>query len=217
MGRLITFLGFLLLIGGIGGMVLSSVSGFNFGNLASLGASPTTDQLCESGERLVEEKGSSQYTQGQGYASPVQYFCETTAGVRRDVTASFVNGLFGQASGFVGQIGQMVGKQFMWAGLLTLGIILMVIGTIITRIRSGGAVVRYGPQVYVNGQPVMPGGQVYVNGQPMTSQTSDWQKAASASSTSLADKLRQLENARNAGLITSDEYDRARQAIIKEM
>jgi hypothetical protein len=147
----------------------------------------------------------------------VQYFCETTAGVRRDVTASFVNGLFGQASGFVGQIGQMVGKQFMWAGLLTLGIILMVIGAIITRIRSGGAVVRYGPQVYVNGQPVMPGGQVYVNGQPMTSQASDWQKAASASSTSLADKLRQLENARNAGLITSDEYDRARQAIIKEM
>jgi hypothetical protein len=50
MGRLITFLGFLLLIGGIGGMVMSSVSGFNFGNLASLGASPTTDQLCESGD-----------------------------------------------------------------------------------------------------------------------------------------------------------------------
>jgi len=128
-----------------------------------------------------------------------------------------VNGLMGQASGFIGQIGQQLGKQFMWGGLITLGVILLILGTIITRVRSGGAVVRYGPQVYVNGQPVVPGGQVYVNGQPITPQVSNWQQSAPSSSANLAEKLRQLESARNSGLITTDEYDKARQAILKEM
>lgn len=215
MGRLMTVLGFLLLIAGIGGMVVSSVSSFDFGNLASLGASPTSDQLCEAGERLVEQKGASEYTQGMGYGSAVQYFCENTAGVRRDVTGQFVNGLFGQASGFMSQIGKQLGGQFLWSGLLTVGIILIVLGMIITRIRSGGAVVRYGPQVYVNGQPVVPGSQIYLGAQPVMPQSGG--QPIPSSGGNLSEKLRQLENARNSGLITIEEYDRARQAILKEL
>jgi len=71
MGRLMTVLGFLLLIGGIGGMVVSNVSSFNFGSLGSLGASPTTEQLCKAGETLVEEKGS--YSIPRDRVMPARY------------------------------------------------------------------------------------------------------------------------------------------------
>lgn len=216
MGRLMTVLGVLLIIAGFGGMFVGNVSSFDFGSLASLGADPTTEQLCKAGETLIDEKGASQYTQGQGYASAVQYFCENSDGVRRNVTGEFATGLVGQASGMMGQISQQFGKQFMWGGLITLGFIVMFLGIVITRVRSGGAVMRYGPQIYVNGQPVAPGGQVYVNGQPVTPQSGGWPQST-PSSGNLTEKLRQLENARNAGLITNDEYDRARQAILKEM
>jgi len=216
-GRLFTGLGLLMILAGIGGIVFSMVnpSMFNIEELANnLGRSPTAAELCNAGETLEEATGSSEYTPGQGYGRSVQYTCIDAEGNRRDVTGQFVGDLFGRVPSFL--LG--IGAQVLWTCLIGVGVFFAVIGALVSR--GGRRVVTFkskglGPQVYINGQPID------------AAQVQTWRSDGTPSSFggtvspttkgTLAERLQQLENARNAGLISSTEYDRMRQKIMDEM
>ncbi len=201
MGRLLTTFGIILLIVGMGGTVVNIVAPSSLASLTkALASSPTKEQLCKAGEELVETSGASAYTPGQGYGHSVQYTCVNSAGARRDVTGNFVSGLVGQIPSFVSGIGM----RFLWSGLITMGIILLIIGLIVSRLRGGVSRASYA-QIYINGQPVTP------------SQTQGWSRAVSSSAGSLIETLRQLEEAHKAGLLSSDEYERLRQKALDNL
>ena len=90
--RLLIVSGILVLTGGILlGAAIPMLNSFDLSGILNL-----TDNLCGSGETLIEEKGASSYTPGQGNAAPVRYYCENKAGRRREVTGDVANNAFGQ-------------------------------------------------------------------------------------------------------------------------
>jgi hypothetical protein len=216
MGRLFTGLGILMILAGVGGIVFSMInpSMFNIEALANnLSRSPTAAELCKAGETLEEAEGQSEYTPGQGYGRPVQYTCIDAEGNRRDVTGQFVGDLFSRIPSFV--VG--IGAQVLWTCLIGVGVFFAVIGALISR--GGRRIVTFqgagGPQVYINGQPV---NAAQVQTWRSDGTTSSFGGTASPTTKgNLAERLQQLENARNAGLISSTEYDRMRQKILDEM
>lgn len=220
-GRLFTALGILMILGGVGGMVFGAVnpSMFNIEAMAeNLGRSPTAAELCKPGETLEEAKGASTYTQGQGYGRPVQYTCIDAEGNRRDVTAKFATSIFDRFPSFVWGIG----AQVLWTCLIGVGVFFAVIGALLSRGRGGRRVYSLdggeGPQIYINGQPINAGQvQTWRSNDDGTAGPVSFGGSASQAKGSLSERLQQLENARNAGLISSSEYDRLRQKMLDEM
>ncbi|MBZ0285476.1 MAG: SHOCT domain-containing protein [Anaerolineae bacterium] len=210
MGRLMLFVGIILIVVGVIG-ISSSMSNFVPPNLESIEAS--TQNLCNEGETLVEERGASEFTPGQGYGSSVRYFCENSEGQRREVTGEFVENVFGEIS----TIFPALGGSLLFVGLCGLGGLIAFIGFIVVLV-SGGSRSR---TVAV---PVGVPTGVRVSGQPISS-TDDLASFLGQSSTSkpassagdLAAKLRQLETARQNNLISQEEYDRMRQQILDSM
>jgi hypothetical protein len=93
-----------------------------------------------------------------------------------------------------------------FGSLIVLGVILLVIGSLISRRRQPGMVTVGG----------VPGVQVYSN-QPGAVDVTRYVQQQSKPGGDLTAKLRQLEEARNKGLISAEEYDRLRQQILDTM
>lgn len=180
-----------------------------------------TALLCEPGGRVVREQYS--YTDFDGTGFSMTVFCETGKNAREDVTGKWT--LFGIVAFLV---------PFL------LGLLLFIVG--ITRramkaVNSGG-MVRVGgfsgsPNVVVTpyGSSTSPvegiefddgvlrvgGVQVTTGGFAPRQVDSFGQPATPADAPSLAAKLRQIQEARDAGLISQEEYDRLRQEILDNM
>jgi hypothetical protein len=220
-GRLFTTLGILMILGGVAGMVFGAVnpSGFNIEAMAeNLGRSPTAAELCKPGETLEEAKGASTYTQGQGYGRSVQYTCIDADGNRRDVTGQFVTDLFGRIPDFM----MGIGVQVLWTCLIGAGVFFAIIGALVSRGRGGRRVYSLdggsGAQIYINGQPINAGQvQTWRSNDDGTAAPVSFGGSTPSAKGTLAERLQQLENARNAGLISSSEYDRLRQKMLDEM
>lgn len=168
-------------------------------------------ELCNEGEKLEEEKGASTYTQGQGYASSVRLYCVDSAGSRREVTGDLAENLVSGIDGiFAGVMGNMMSSVIYFV-LLGAGIVVTMIGLMISRRRSTIPVSFGGPggTVYTTYNAQNPGGSVDLN---QLIQQARQMKTASGGD--LTTRLKQLDDALKAGLISQTEYDRARQNIL---
>lgn len=215
MGRLLIFLGIIGIIGGVLIGVLGAFgSGFGFGSFqdlinASVDGDATAATLCREGETLETERGASTFTQGQGWAASVSYFCVDSDGERREVTGEFVQTLFGGVTdalpGLLGGIGLSALLSMCGTGLLVLGIVIA-----IARGRRGMQVAT--PQTYVTGADLNSILAAKAKNAPvMTVGT------PSAAGGSLTARLEQLKAAFDKKLISQEEYDRARKAILDDM
>ncbi|MCA0457648.1 MAG: SHOCT domain-containing protein [Chloroflexi bacterium] len=215
--RLLTLVGIIMLAVGIFGIVRSNqlIPNLNFGDAMSIAtdAKAREAELCKPGEKLEEEKGASTYTLGRGSASPVQVFCVDSEGNRRDVTGDLANSLVGGIDGiFTGVMSSMMGS-FIYYALMGFGLVLTIIGLVISRFRRrmnpmsiGGA----GATVYSTSFGSQnPGGSVDLN--QLIQQARQMKTATSGDLTA---RLKQLDDALKAGLISQTEYDRARQNIL---
>ena len=217
-GRLIALVGIAVMGFGIFGIIRAnqSIAGLNLGNTMNLAtdAKAREAQLCKPGEKLEESKGASQYTPGQGYASSVIMYCVNSEGQKRDVTGDFATGMVGQMGGiFSGVFSGIMGSVIYFA-LMGVGLVLTIIGLILGRRRTGtvsfGVPVAGGTGFATTYTTQNAGGAIDLN--QVIQQARDMKAAAGSSD--LTTRLKQLEDARNAGLISQTEYDRARQQIL---
>jgi hypothetical protein len=207
MGRLLIFLGILGIIGGIVVGVLGAFgSGFGFSGFqdaisAAVNSDETAASLCREGERLETERGMQSYTFGQGYATAVSYFCVNSDGVRREVTGEFAETLFGTVTsaipGLVGGIGLSALLSTCGTGLLVIGIIIAVV-----RGRRGMQVVT--TQTYGFAPRNDPAAPVFT-------------VSTTGAEGDLTARLQQLQTALDKKLISQEEYDRLRKALLDRL
>lgn len=198
MGRFLTILGLLMIVGSalaFGAAVAGPMQNFNpLGEMEK-----QKENLCKPGEHYEEEQGPSTYTQGQGYGRPTVMYCVNAEGTKRNVTGDFVQGM---AGGVSQQVLGLISGFTIPSALCGLGIMFMVIGVIASALGRG----RQQAQVYTTGYTTIPNTGFQQPQQFNVNQGG-----------TLNEKLRQLENARNQGLITQSEYDRMRQDILDSM
>lgn len=219
-GKLLALIGIAMIGIGIFGITRANLAipNLNLGNTMALAtdAKAREAQLCKPGEKLEENKGASQYTPGSGYASSVSMYCVNSDGQKREVTGDFATGMIGQVDGLVSGVMSGLMGSFIYFGLLGVGLVVTIIGLVLGRRRSSlpvtfgvptGSGVVYTSSTY-NSQN--PGGGFDLN--QVIQQARDMK--AAASSGDLTTRLKQLDEARNAGLISQTEYDRARQQIL---
>lgn len=202
MSRLALVVGVLLVLVGGAGIVIGVIGiPTQFASVINQAVTPTAEELCNPGETLDEVTGQEEYTALEGWRHSVQYYCVNDAGVRRDVTGNFVQGMLGEAFGGVGSLLIPIISSF----LCVPGLILLVLGLIFSRRRvaNSNVVVR----TYSYGSPT--GSRFQFPDDPTTplQTTSDDPSA----------RLMKLDAVRKAGLITEDEYTRIRQEILDSM
>lgn len=217
-GRLLALVGVVIIGFGIFGIVRASqsIAGLNLGNTMQLAtdAKAREAQLCKPGEKLEEPKGASGYTPGQGYAAGVTLYCVNSEGQKRDVTGDFANGIMGQVGGIFDNVLSGIVGVVIYPILIVIGVILTIIGALISRRRavpvSFGVVGTGSPQVYTTTYTSQnPGGSIDLN--QVIQQARNMKAGAGGD---LSARLKQLDDAKNAGLISQTEYDRARQNIL---
>jgi hypothetical protein len=203
MGRLLIFVGIILMVVGFIAPM------FSIGNLFS-GLQPTLDlatdpqvqeaELCEEGETLEQENGASTYAPGRGYGSSVTLYCVNDAGTRREVTGDFAESLLQDVPG-LSNIGGMIGQTFLFSGLGVFGVILTIIG----------AMMSFGNRrkILMTSYTLNPTGMNIASsglGNPSPSNPNSPQ--------GLTNQLQQLEQAYQQNLITREEYDKARAKLL---
>ncbi|MBK9123470.1 MAG: hypothetical protein IPM16_10180 [Chloroflexi bacterium] len=146
MGRVLVVVGVILLIVGV---ALPFASSFGFmrdiGSFTqSVVTDPTADEFCQPGETLEIEQGASTRTgtsSTSGTGRTTLYYCVTGAGERRDVTASVVGNIIGEATSLGGPIGSILTGSIGAFALTGGGIALIVIGALVAA-RSGSRSAR---------------------------------------------------------------------------
>ena len=219
-GKLLTLVGVILLVAGIFGITRANLSipNLGLGNAMSLAtdAKAREAELCETGETLEEETGTSSYTPGQGYGSPVQVYCVNGEGNRRDVTGEFAESMMGGVEGIFSGVLSSMASSVIYFVIMGVGLVLTIIGMIISRRRRPFAPVSFGGA----------GGTVYTTsfGSQNAGTAVDLnqliqqaRQMKTATSGDLTARLKQLEDALKAGLISQVEYERARQNILDSL
>ncbi len=218
-GRLLALVGVVIIGFGVFGIVRSSQSFANLGLGSTMqlatDAKAREAQLCKPGEKLEEPTGASQYTPGQGYAAGVTLYCVDSEGQKRDVTGEFANGIMGQIGGIFGNTLSSLTGFVIYPVLIVVGVILTIIGMLIARRRSSSVnfgVVGAGgsPSVYTTTYS----SQNSSGGIDLNQVIEQARNMKAAASGDLTTRLKQLDDAKNAGLISQTEYDRARQNIL---
>lgn len=182
--------------------------------------------LCEPSQRLVREQYSTTDFDGTGYSMTV--FCETSKNVREDVTAKWtIYGIIGFLAPF------LFGLLLFLVGIVRRATKAVGMGNLVGASGFGVnpqmVVTRYGTSTspvegidYQGGVLKVGGMQVDLNS--LSSQAAQAaqayqqpQDSPKPGSDTLATKLKQIQEARDAGLISSSEYDRLRQEILDNM
>lgn len=220
---------------GIIGSATSSLMGSDFSSAFELATDPKVREakLCEPGETLIEENSAQSYTPGSGYASTAMLYCENSEGQRREVTGEFANQLLGQVddivSGIVPNVFSGIGRSFAFTGLILLGVLFIVIGAVTNSRRRRVVMDAFGNPVVV--QPFGSTTTLNVGGRDVTTtpevarylQQAQAMKSTpvinvssmgAAGGSDLKARLSQLEEARKAGLLSQEEFDRLRQQIL---
>lgn len=209
MGRILVILGVILVIGGTIGTTLGAFAGVGgiFSGLTANTFMPDEAELCEEGERLVEETGPSERLPGGGFASTVLHFCVDADGGRREVTGEFVSGMMGDVFSSLDGFLPGIGASVLLSLLIPVGVVLIIIGALVGRRRSAA-------YVQVGGMPSISGTSLF-EADPrrdrvrMTGET--------PGGGTVAERLKQLDDLRSRGMISADEYDRLRQKILDEV
>lgn len=211
MSRLVIVLGIVLILVGGAGTVLGR-GGFStqFTDAITQATTANADDLCRPGETLEEEGGAESYTPGVGYGRNVRYFCVDDAGERREVTGDFVEGMLGNVGGALlpmlsGGLVTIISPL-----VLTFGFILAIIGFAFSRRRRSPTITQY---VYSAGQGIPPTYTMPTTQTPTPSANLGFPTKPAARG-DLTAKLRQLDEARQANLISDDEYQRMRKEIL---
>jgi hypothetical protein len=224
----------------------SGISQIGSGVTDMLNNIENAEQYCNQGETLVTSEGATSYSPGLGYGRNVRYYCEDAQGNQREVTGEFVEGLFGDTSNIFSDVFGGISSGFPFIVLIMIGTLFLIIGVmtaIMRRVNNRPQMINpysmsnfypSNPPAPMGGQPVTPtytqqpyGQQPYVQqqpyAQPQPSYTPPPQQPPAApppaanAPQDLATKLRQLEEARNSGLISLAEYQSTRQRILDEM
>jgi hypothetical protein len=216
MGRFIFFLAFLILAGGIAFFVIA-LSGPENPWMARI----FTPIVCEENEELVQWFG--RYIPRSGSSSggtETAYFCEDNEGEQRDVTVSVVGIM---AAGFaiplvVTIILFMVGTTMAATSRmkrLSQNVFGNTVWNTMGNAQSSMTVVDLRDGSYQSGE--IPPEKLAQAKQILDSMGFNGafpSVMGAASSATLAERLKQLDEARNQGLITQDEYERSRQSIL---
>ncbi len=211
-GKLLALIGIVMMGFGIFGVVRASTSimGTDLGNTMQLAtdAKAREAQLCKPGETLEEDKGASSYTPGQGHASSVTLYCVNSDHQKRDVTAEFATSMVGQVGGIFGNVFSGIMGTAVYFILIVVGLIFTIIGLLFGRRRT--TTVTFGVPVTTS--------TVYntssAAGLDLNQVIQQARDMKAASSGDLTTRLKQLDDALKAGLITQSEYDSARQHIL---
>gem|GEM_PF-1686212 len=226
MRTLLLVLGILAIIVGISLTFTSSVMGVIGGAMQSVqqavevAANPEelAVQACTEGETLVKIEGASEYTPGQGYGRPIAYFCENADGERRDVTGEFATQLISSATE---GITNAFNLQFDFRLLLIslAGVVMIIISRFLPRpagltVPSGATVMRMGATVMrMGGQGAVDLNEIIRQAQAMKAQQNQ-QPVGSSGGGDLAARLKQIDDLKAQGLISSAEYDRLRKQLL---
>ncbi|MFN8417826.1 MAG: hypothetical protein U0528_01035 [Anaerolineae bacterium] len=134
MGRLLILLGVILLVVGVALPFISS-TGFlrGIGGIQNT-VTATAEELCNPGEKLIEEGGASGRTGTSDFGTgrTVTYYCEDEAGVRRDVSDKFYNQMLTGVGGIFGSVGTLMTGGFAGMGVSVVGVLLLIFGIILT-------------------------------------------------------------------------------------
>jgi hypothetical protein len=158
MGRFLVIVGILMLVAGIAVPIATSLSVFgNFGAQIEDAINPSAEEYCNPGETIETTAGASSRTTTNGFTTGrvMSYFCENSAGERREVTDAVNRDIIGSPSGFLGSIGSMVAGPLAAIGLSMGGIVLIIAGVLMS--------VRSRARVYQFGQPYAQPGASAVN------------------------------------------------------
>lgn len=198
MGKVVMTIGIVLVILGTIGIIVGMIGvPLQFTSTIVQAVTPTAEELCNPGETLDEERGAEEYTALEGYRRSVRYYCVNDAGERREVTGSFVTGMLGDAFSGLGTLFiPLIGSCF-----CTVGIFATIFGWLFAR--------RHPLRVASANNFAFPDENFVVRQTPVTTNPEN-QRA-------LTSKLRQLEDARSAGLISEDEYQRLRREALNDV
>lgn len=233
MSRLLIILGIVGLVGGIIGMMTSF--GAPISNIVSEvdqeSITARAEAQCNDDEELETIQGASTYSPTTGWGRPTTFYCVDADGNRRDVTMNFANDMI---AGVGDMFGSIFSGSLMWTGVMLGGIALLTVGGIMAfrsgmKVKPGGTDMFGGirlsavPPTSPSGTPQQQSGGVYTTNDPQTA--TRWLQqmgiqtdaAGVANASDLATKLKKLEEARDAGLITAEEYERVRKQILDSM
>lgn len=201
MGRILFVIGIIMTVAGCA--IPFVTMGGMFANMAPM-MDLATDrdareaELCNvaEGETLEEVQGASTYTQGHGYGRSTTLYCVDEEGNRRDVTMDLVEGMLGDD--LFGSISNTIGQTFLATGLSIVGVILMVVGAIMSLGKRKNVMMVNPYNAAINMNPMQPMQPSQNNPQGLTAQ------------------LQQLEQAYKQNLISREEYDKARQNLLNK-
>lgn len=222
MGKLALLLGILLMIAAFALLAAFVLP------IESLRSNPTiiaakNSLLCAPGERFVEDIGALISGSGsRAFGRELTIYCENNEGQQRDITMQAITTMIVVflVPFVVGLVLALIGGIAAFAGwtrrLASSGSIAGVPVTVYSS--TPGESVRYTTTtVRMNNQEI-PAEAAEVIKQVMAGfQASAGSFQAGGANDDLVTKLRQLEEARDAGLISAAEYDRTRQRILDSM
>lgn len=241
MGKFLIIIGVIMMVVGFAGTMIGTFSGVSqIGNNIDdmLNTVENVEQYCNEGETLDESAGASESRPGQYNVRSVRYFCVDAQGNRREVTGDFMEGVFGQFGDTFGGVFGGISTGFPFIVVIMIGTLFLIVGVLIAVMRRMNArpqmINPYGMSSYyppstgvpMGGQPTTPPytqqpyvQQPYAQQQPYTPPTQQPPASPPVANApqDLATKLRQLEDARNSGLISMAEYQATRQRILDEM
>jgi hypothetical protein len=227
-GLLIT-LGILMFIGGCIATIVAPV----FGMVNNLGefmeseqeqASEIAQVLCDEDEEGIQEM-IQEPEPGGGMSFSLRYFCVERDGDRRDVTDEAITGLFTNPE----QLASFLNLNPIFPAIALGGVLFFIFGLFYRPRREIPAV---GTPIQLESMSSSRGSSARAPKVTVTTQTYDMRggsssfadlmkdvksKAQGAEGEDFVARLQQLEDARSKNLITQEEYDRMRKAILDSM
>ena len=191
----------ILIVLGIGMMVMSGIVFFVGGNIttsnltriSATSVNPAT--YCKSGEKLATpQPRNSLATPDKDFTLNGFYYCVDDAGNRRDITSDVMQNAFGQ---IFTVFPSWITTALVSIGLFCLGLPILIIGALLS----------------LRGQKSSP----VLEASTFPTSPKSIPEFRDHSANKLADQLKQLEDAHQQGLISTEEYERSRKKILDQL
>ncbi len=168
----------------------ANITTSNLSHLSETSANPAT--YCKAGEKLATPQPRNTFaTPGKDLATLGFFYCVDDAGNKRDITSDVMGNAFGQ---MFNVLPTWATTSIVAIALFCLGLPILIIGAILS----------------LRGQKSAP---VLVGNSPI-SPSNSFSGFTDNPSVNLTDRLSELDKAHKAGLLSEEEYQRARQQII---